>query len=124
MKLLCSSTDLRELTWLVKRLVRVRIPCAVCKDSGNSHLSVWIQQDVDFPLAFRIFVNRERPRSVPHWAHLLESPAPVVEKRRPPATGKRSLPVSEDRTLTATDGLDTARLMLVESRGATRTATA
>jgi hypothetical protein len=69
--LLCSSSDLREPERLVKRLVHAGIPCAVCKNSINSRLSVWVQQDHDFLLALNIFVDREALRPVPPWAELL-----------------------------------------------------
>ncbi len=92
MKLLICSADLHDLTQVVKRLVSASIPCAICKDPGGSHLSVWIQQDVDFPLALRVVMNREgRPRA-PHWARALDvthpaalGPAvPVLDRIEPP----------------------------------------
>ena len=103
MKLLCSSPDLGELEGLLKRLVAVGIPCAVCKDSPNSQLSVWIQQDHDFPLALRIFSSRATPRRLPHWACALDSPPPAAKKPvlpplkrsvRPPTKGPVLLPVN------------------------------
>ena len=45
MKLLITSTDLDDLERVVKRLVWNRIPCAVCKDPGSPHLSVWIHNE-------------------------------------------------------------------------------
>jgi hypothetical protein len=99
MKLLFSSSDLGELGRLVKRLVWARIPCAVCKDPINSHLSVWIQRDIDFPLALHVFTNRDAPRRLPHWARALDSalPAtngielpgePLIQSKEPTWTGK------------------------------------
>lgn len=83
MKLLISSTDLDDLQRVVKRLVSACIPCAVCKDPDSSHLSVWIQQDLDFPLALRVVMNREERARVPHWARALEPALPTNER---PAT--------------------------------------
>ena len=80
MKLLISSTDLDDLERVVKRLVCARIPCAVCKGPGSSHLSVWIQQDLDFPLALRVVVNREGRSRVPHWARALEPVQPATKR--------------------------------------------
>ena len=107
MKLLCASSDLGELKGLVKRLVRIGIPCAVCKDSIDSQLSVWIQQDSDFPLALKMFVERDNPRPLPHWASLLDLAVP--------ATGERAVP--------ATDGISTLGVMVVQLGGPTRTGT-
>jgi hypothetical protein len=80
MKLLCASSDLGELQGLLKRLLRIGIPCAVCKDSNRSQLGVWIQQDEDFPLALKISVEREKPRPLPHWASLLDLAVPSTEQ--------------------------------------------
>ena len=100
MKLLVSSDDLEDLERVVKRLVWACIPCAVCKEPGSSQLSVWIQQDLDFPLALRISVSRGAPRRLPHWARVFDSAAPPTREM----------------------GLATVRL--VPSDGLTRTATA
>jgi hypothetical protein len=108
MKLLCASSDLGELKGLVKRLVRIGIPCAVCKDSISSQLSVWIQQDSDFPLALKMFVERDKPRPLPHWASLLDLAVPATEERAVPAT----------------DGISTPSVMVVQLRGPTRTGSA
>ena len=116
MKLLCASSDLGELKGLVKRLVRIGIPCAVCKDSVDSQLSVWIQQDSDFPLALKMFVERDKPRPLPHWASLLDLAVPATEDPAVPAT--------EDRAVPATDGISTPSVMVVQLRGATRTGSA
>ena len=116
MKLLCASSDFDELKGLVKRLVRIGIPCAVCQDSIDSQLSVWIQQDSDFPLALKIFVERDKPRPLPHWASLLDLAVPVTEDSALPATEEVGLP--------ATDGIDTTRVMVVPSKWPTRTGTA
>jgi hypothetical protein len=78
MKLLFSSPDLGELGGLVKRQVWARIPCAVCKAPVNSHLSVWIQRDIDFPLALHIFTHRHAPCRLPHWARALDAPLPAA----------------------------------------------
>ena len=108
MKLLISSADLDDLEPVLKRLVCACIPCAVCRDPGSSHLSVWIQRDIDFPLALRVVVNRdERPR-LPHWARALE---PV-----PPAT--------KDSASPATNGIAPPRELLVQSKAPTWTGTA
>ena len=80
MKLLITSTDLDDLERVVKRLVWNRIPCAVCKDPGSPHLSVWIQRDLDFPLALRVVANREERPDLPHWARALE-PTPALTER-------------------------------------------
>jgi hypothetical protein len=113
MKQLCSSSDLRELTELVKRLVRIGIPCAVCKDGGGSQVSVWIQQDNDFPLALKIYVEGKAPKPVPPWAYLIEVPLPEAEVSAVPAGGGAAVP--------ATDGKDAPSVVLVQSRGPTRT---
>ncbi len=90
MKLLCASSDLGELKGLVKRLVGIGIPCAVCKDSSNSQLGVWIQQDSDLPLALKVFVERDKPRPLPPWASLLELAVPATEDM--PCLRPRSVP--------------------------------
>ena len=101
MKLLCASSDLGELKGLVKRLVRIGIPCAVCKDSVVSQLSVWIQQDSDFPLALKLFVERDKPRPLPQWASLLDLAVPASEESALRATEELGVP--------ALDGTDTTR---------------
>ena len=108
MKLLVSSTDLDDLGRIVKRLVCACIPCAVCKDPGSSHLSVWIQRDIDFPLALRTVVNREQRPRLPHWARALE-PAPAVTERS---------------ALGATNGIAPPKELLVQSETLTWTETA
>ena len=108
MKLLITSTDLDDLGRLVKRLVWARIPCAVCKDPGTSHLSVWIQRDIDFPLAMRAVVNREERPRLPHWARALE-PAPTVTERS---------------ALRATNGIAPPKELRVQSETLTWTETA
>ena len=100
MKLLISSHDLDDLKRVVKRLVWASIPCAVCKDPRSSDLSVWIQQDLDFPLALRISVNRDAPRRLPHWARALDFALPPTKRIR------------------------TASVRLVQPAGPTQTATA
>jgi hypothetical protein len=76
MKLLISSTDFDDLARVVNKLVWAYIPCAVCRDPVTSGLSVWIQQDIDFPLAVHVTVNRDAPRRLPHWARVYESSLP------------------------------------------------
>ncbi len=129
MKLLCASSDLGELERLVKRLVCIGIPCAVCKDSIDSQLSVWIQQDSDFPLALKIFVERDKPRPLPHWASLLDLAVPANEDSAVPAAEESALPATEERLgedvgLAGLDGIDTTRVVVVQSQWPTRTATA
>jgi len=105
MKLLISSADLDDLQRIVKRLVCACIPCAVCKDPGSSHLSVWIQQDLDFPLALRVVMNREERASLPHWACALESALTVTKRSALPASnGVEPLEelVGESKTTTST----------------------
>ena len=116
MKLLCASSDLGELKGLVKRLVRIGIPCAVCKDSIDSQLSVWIQQDRDFPLALKIFVERDKPRPLPHWASLLDLAVPATKDSAAPATEEHAVPGS--------DGISTPSVMVVQPRGPTWTGSA
>ena len=123
MKLLCASSDLGELKGLVKRLVRIGIPCAVCKDSVVSQLSVWIQQDSDFPLALKIFVERDKPRPLPHWASLLDLAVPANEDSTAPAAEESTLPATEDFGLAGLDVIDTTRVVVVQSQWPTRTAT-
>ena len=108
MKLLITSTDLDDLGRIVKRLVCARIPCAVCKDPGSSRLSVWIQRDIDFPLALRVVVNREERPRLPHWARALES----------------ALTVTKRSALPATNGIEPPRELLVQSKTPTWTGTA
>jgi hypothetical protein len=108
MKLLITSTDLDDLGRLVKRLVWARIPCAVGKDPGTSHLSVWIQRDIDFPLALRVIVNREERPRLPHWARALEP----------------GLAVAERSALPATNGIAAPQELLVQSETSTWTRTA
>src|SRR5512136_1289462 len=99
MKLLISSADLDDLERVVKRLVCACIPCAVCKDPVSAQLSVWIQQDLDFPLALRVVSNRDgRPR-LPHWAHVFDS----------------ALPGTKGSAWAATNGLEPRRERLVQS---------
>ncbi len=81
MKLLISSPDLDDLGQVVKRLVCACIPCAVCKDPVSSHLSVWIQQDIDFPLALRVVMNRDKRSGLPHWARVYEAASPAANMR-------------------------------------------
>ncbi len=88
MKLLICPADLDDLEEVVKRLVCACIPCAICKDPANSHLSVWIQQDIDFPLALRVVMNREKRRQLPHWARVYE---PTVSKVPARITAKASV---------------------------------
>jgi hypothetical protein len=116
MKLLCASSDLGELKELVKRLVRIGIPCAVCKDSIPSQLSVWIQQDNDFPLALKMFVERKKPRPLPPWASLLDVAVPATEES--------ALPATEECAVAATEGVGTASVLVVQLRGPTRTGSA
>lgn len=99
MKLLISSADLDDLERVVKRLVCACIPCAVCKDPVSSHLSVWIQQDLDFPLALRVVMNRDGRARLPHWARVYDSALPPTSRIEPP------------------------NLLLVQSQGSTRTGT-
>jgi hypothetical protein len=108
MKLLISSTDLEDLERVVKRLVWACIPCAVCKDPGGSHLSVWIQQDLDFPLALKLFLDRQKPRSLPRWACALGSPVPATETSAVPGPGR----------------INVLGVVLVQPFGATRTGSA
>ena len=93
MRLLISSTDLDDLARVVKQLVWARIPCAVCKDPISSHLNVWIQQDIDFPLALRVSVNREAPRRLPHWARVYDAAVPAPRPSVLPAAD-RNTPLS------------------------------
>ncbi len=115
MRLLCSSSDLRELTDLVKRLLRHRIPCGVCRDTVNCQLSVWVQQDSNFPQALKIFADRDRPRALPPWALLLGSPVPVAVDS--------AVPAGEGAAVAATDGKDMPNVVVVQSKGSTRTGT-
>jgi hypothetical protein len=116
MKLLCASSDLGELKGLVKRLVHIGIPCAVCKDSISSQLSVWIQQDSNFPMALKIFVERDKPRPLPPWASLLDLAVPAKDD---PA-----VPVTEDSAVAATERISPPSVMVVQLRGPTRTGSA
>jgi hypothetical protein len=86
MRLLISTTDLDDLERVVKRLVCAYIPCEVCKEPDSARLNVWVQQDVDFPLALRILVNRGVRSRLPHWARALESVLPAPRPSAAPAT--------------------------------------
>jgi hypothetical protein len=81
MKLLCVSSDRSQLVWLLKRLLCCRIPCAVCKGETDAELSVWIQQDLDFPLALKIFADRDRELHIPQQESSIKLPAPLAEER-------------------------------------------
>jgi len=107
MKLLISSTDFDDLERVVKQLVWACIPCAVCKDPISSHLSVWIQQDIDFPLALRVSMNRDAPRRLPHWARVFDC----------------ALPATQRSARAATNGIEPRRGLLVQSKAPTWTGT-
>ena len=124
MRVLCTSSDIRELTGLVKRLVWVGIRCAVCKESIDSRLSVWIQQDSDFPVALKILVERDKPRPLPHWASALDLPVSATVDFASTATEGFSFLATEGCALAAADGIDTTSVVLVQSRGPTRTGSA
>lgn len=113
MKQLCSSSDLRELTELVKRLVALGIPCAVCKDGGSSRVSVWIQQDNDLPVALKIYVEWKAPRPVPPWAYLIDLPPAAAEAPAVAGGGAAAVP--------AMDGRSGPSVVVVQTRGRTRT---
>jgi hypothetical protein len=72
MKVLYSSSNIREHTELVKRLLDRAIPCAVLKKSGNSQPSVWIQHDSNFPQAVEVFADQNRARPLPPWVSVLD----------------------------------------------------
>ena|SRR5215467_847340 len=91
MRVLYSSSDLREQTELVKRLLDRRIPCGV-KRSSNSQLSVWIQHDSNFPHAVTVFAEQKRTRPVPLWVYSLDEPLPEGVKEGL----DKSLPRPED----------------------------
>jgi len=115
MKLLSASSDLGELKELVKRLLHIGIPCAVCRDALNSQWSVWIQQDNDFPLALKMFVERRTPRPVPAWAHLIDVPVPEAEESAGLAAG--------DDAAAASEGVSSPGVTVVQVMGPTRTGT-
>jgi hypothetical protein len=97
MKALFSSSDLTAVGQLVKRLLFARIPCAVCKDPGQSYFSVWVQQDIDFAGALGILLHRAKSRSLPHWASALEfdpGPSKGLASLAGNRTGTGSSPVS------------------------------
>lgn len=73
MKLLHLSSDLREITRSVKRLLRMRVRCAVCEYS-NSQVGVWVQHDTDFLRASKIIADEKTGRALPPWASLLGEP--------------------------------------------------
>ena len=80
MKLLCVSSDRSQLEWLLKRLLRCRIPCAVCKQGDDSELGIWIQRDTDFPLALNIFADRDRTVLAPAQESRPKRPEPATEE--------------------------------------------
>jgi hypothetical protein len=108
MKLLTSSADFDDLQRVVKRLVCAFIPCAVCKDPGSSRLSVWIQQDHDFPLALHAVMNREERARLPHWSRALEA----------------SLPTNQRSAFPVTNGIEPPRELVDQSKRTTWTSTA
>ncbi len=108
MNLLFSSCDPPEVERTLKRLLWARIACGVGKDPVNSYLTVWIQRECDFRRAMTIFMHRSMSRPLPHWAAVLESFG---------SAKKRSTPA-------AANGLEGPRVVVVESKGATRTGTA
>jgi hypothetical protein len=72
MRVLYSSSNLREHAELIKRLLDRGIPCAVFKKSRNSQPSVWIQHDSNFPQAVEVFADQNRTRPLPPWLSVLE----------------------------------------------------
>jgi hypothetical protein len=72
MRVLYSSSNLREHTELIKRLLDRAIPCAVIKKSGNCQLSVWIQHDSNYPQAVEVFADQNRGRPLAPWVCVLQ----------------------------------------------------
>jgi hypothetical protein len=90
MKMLASSADLDDLALVVKWLISAGIPCAVCRDSVNYDLSVWVQRDADFPRALGVASSRPgRPR-LPHWVTVLEFAQPATEGSALPVTKRKA----------------------------------
>jgi hypothetical protein len=72
MRELYSSSELREHTELVKRLLDRGIPCAVFKMSRNCRLSVWIQHDSNFPQAMKVLADQNRAWPRPPWVCVID----------------------------------------------------
>jgi len=96
MRVLYSSSNLREHTELVKRLLDRGIPCAVFKSSGNSPLSVWIQHDSNFPQAVEVLANHNRARPLPAWVSALDK----FPLERPSGDKSAIVPKEEGNQLT------------------------
>ncbi len=100
MKLLFSSFELEEIQRHVKRLVFASIRCSVCRNPGDSSLSVWINDDTDFPRALKIFMNRSTARPIPRWLRVYDFTPTWDQKTGKPVQSPhqiaphRSLPVS------------------------------
>ncbi len=117
MKLLCLSSDLRELAELLERLLGVGIRCAV-HEYSNSQVGVWVQSDNDLPRALQIVVDRDMPRPLPPWASLLGTPLTgEPEETAAPTSRGQADPATE------TEGKNTPSVVVVRSEGSTRTGT-
>ncbi len=77
MKLLCLSSDRREIAELLETLLRIGIRCSV-REYSNSQAGVWVQQETDLPRAMKVMVDRGASRSLPPWACLLCPPLDEV----------------------------------------------
>src|SRR5512144_1500498 len=109
MKLLCSSSYLKELEVIAKKLICVGIPIAVFRDSSDAPLGIWIQQAADFPLALRLLVNREKPRDVPHWATVFDVVPPAAEPAAPPP--------SQPAAVSSPDVPNSRKVVFIQSDG-------
>ncbi len=115
MKLLCLSAELRELTDLVKKLLRIGIRCAVYQEPGCPQSGVWIQEDADFPQALKILVDQKGPRPLPAWACLLGVAQEAPQRPAPAPTKCCTAPAIEAKTMPS--------VVVVRSEGTTRTGT-
>ncbi len=113
MKLLCLSSDLRDVAELVEALLRIGIRCAV-HEYSNSQVGVWVQQDTDLSRGLQVTTDRQNPRPLPPWASLLGAPDEVEQ-----SDGAES-EVSAPRPA---GGTNTPSLVVVRSEGSTRTGT-
>jgi hypothetical protein len=96
MRVLYSSSNLREHAELVKRLLDRGIPCAVFKSCSNSPLSVWIQHDSNFPQAVEVLADQNRARPLPAWVSVLDK-FPI---ERPSVDKFANMPKEEENQLT------------------------
>ena len=70
-KLLFISSNPREVTKTVSRLLQSRVRCEVRKERWNSCYGVWLQDQEDFPKALRIWRLSAKPKASQLQARVL-----------------------------------------------------